>query len=227
MRIVSVGSHKQSHRPAITPVNLPQLREYLTQHSVNYLLVNGGDGLLRRVLRSLKELDRIPPVILDPTGSFNVIAKLHRVPPAQKILDRLEADELPQTRKQPLYRLNDEVFLFSAGNMGDLQHIFFSETLRFGILKKGAAKYLIALLLLLPAHLILTPFMLMSKSRFFIFTPLSFIKRFGSFRGVVDQPIEIDLGTSFNHLELDGDIVTIEEQLLHIAPDREIEIVVG
>jgi hypothetical protein len=73
-------------------------------------------------------------------------------------------------------------------------------------------------------HLIMTPFMLLSSNRFFIFTPASFIKKFGSFYGKVKE-MTIELEDTYNHLELDGDIVTIEERILHIKPSGYINIV--
>ena len=71
----------------------------------------------------------------------------------------------------------------------------------------------------------MTPFMLMSKRKFFIFTPAKFIPKFGSFYGKV-KDMEIDLDNSYNHIELDGDVVTIEEQILQISPAGNIDIVV-
>ena len=109
--------------------------------------------------------------------------------------------------------------------MGDLQHIYLSETLRFGLLKNNMGKYILALLFLLPLHLIMTPFMLLSTNRFFIFTPVPFIKKFGSFYGEVKE-MTIELENSYNHIELDGDIVTIEESILHIKPVGSIDIVI-
>jgi hypothetical protein len=109
--------------------------------------------------------------------------------------------------------------------MGDLQHIFLSETLRFGLLQKGIAKYILAVIFLFPVHLIMTPFMLISKKRFFIFTPLSLIKKFGSFYGKVEE-MQIDLKNRYNLIELDGDIVTIEESILNIKPQKSVDIVI-
>ena len=161
---------------------------------------------------------------MNPTGSFNVVAKLHKVPKVEKVLDDLANDKPIKSQKHLYFRLNDEVFLFSAGNMGDLQHIFLSETLRFGLLKNNMGKYLLALLFLLPLHLIMTPFMLLSSNRFFIFTPASFIKKLGSFYGEVKE-MTIELENSYNHVELDGDIVTIEDNILHIRPAGTIQII--
>jgi len=177
------------------------------------------------VVKILHTLKHNASIILNPTGSFNVIAKLHRVPSLESVLQALAEGKTPLTQTQNYYSLNEEMFLFSAGNMGDLQHIFLSETLRFGILKKGIAKYILAVIFLLPLHLIMTPFMLMSKRKFFIFTPASFIGKFGSFYGKVNR-IQIDLGNHYNHIELDGDIVTIEEKYLTLEKAGTINIVI-
>ena len=120
--------------------------------------------------------------------------------------------------------MNDELFLFSAGNMGDLQHIFLSETLRFGWLKHGILKYILAVIFLFPVHVIMTPFMLMSKSRFFIFTPLRFMRKFGSFYGEV-QEIDIDLDNEYNMIELDGDIVNVKGRHLTIRKAGNVRVV--
>ena len=67
--------------------------------------------------------------------------------------------------------------------------------------------------------------MLLSKNKFFIFTPASFIQKFGSFYGEVKE-MTLELEDSYNHLQLDGDIVTIEEHKLHIKHAGNIEIVI-
>ncbi len=85
-------------------------------------------------------------------------------------------------------------------------------------------KYILAVILLIPAHVIMTPFMLLSKSRFFIFTPARFIKKFGSFYGEV-QDITIDLENEYNMLELDGDIVTVHGKHLHIRQAGSVPVV--
>jgi hypothetical protein len=66
--------------------------------------------------------------------------------------------------------------------------------------------------------------MLLSKNRFFIFTPLRFIKKFGSFYGEVND-ITLDLGNEYNMLELDGDIVTVHGRYLHITKAGNIPVV--
>ena len=224
MHILSIGKTFTYDALDIINISLHELSIHKELERYDYIIISGGDGSIRRVLKQIVTLKKLPKIILNPTGSFNVIAKLHRVPKVEKILQTLAEKKAPNTKQQKLYRLNDEIFLFSAGNMGDLQHIFLSETLRFGFLKHGMFKYILAVIFLLPVHLFMTPFMLLSSQRFFIFTPASFIKKFGSFYGEVKE-MQIDLENGYNLIELDGDIVTIEENILNIGPAGSVEIV--
>jgi len=224
MRILSIGKTLKYNNLSIINIEESQMSEHIDNH-YDYIIISGGDGRIRRILTAIYHLDTLPKLILNPTGSFNVIAKLHRVPKIEKTLSSLAKGETPKTREHNFYRLNNHIFLFSAGNMGDVQHIFLSETLRFGILKRGVAKYIITTMLLLPSYIITTPFMLLSKRRFFIFTPLRFIKKFGTFYGKVAD-IDIDLDNHHNIIELDGDIVLIEESILEIRRVGFVEIVV-
>ena len=224
MQILSINKALQYDGLSITAIQESELSTLANIDKYTYIIINGGDGTIRRVVKTLHYLECTASIILNATGSFNVIAKLHRVPKLQQVLTSLSQDKTPKTTQQSYYSLNDEIFLFSAGNMGDLQHIFLAETLRFGILKNGMAKYVLSLLFLLPLHLILTPFMLLSKRKFFIFTPASFMRKFGSFYGQVEK-LEIDLDNRYNHIELDGDVITIEEQILHIQKMGDISIV--
>jgi len=215
MKILSIGKVLHHDKLDITSIDSSSLPEHHDIEMYRYIVINGGDGTIRRVLKQLHTLKNMPIFILNPTGSFNVIAKIHKVPKIETVLETLAEGKKLKTQKHHIFKLNDELFLFSAGNMGDLQHIFLSETLRFGIMKNGIFKYLLAVTLLLPAHIIMTPFMLMSKNRFFIFTPARFIKKFGSFYGEVKE-LTIDLENEYNMLELDGDIITVHGRHLHI-----------
>ena len=223
MRILSIGKTVYHDKLDITSIEESMLDSHTNIEVYDYIIIHGGDGTIRRVLIHLHKLDALPIFILNPTGSFNVVAKVHQVPALEEVLNQLAKGEVPPTRSQSIYRLNDDVFLFSAGNMGDLHHIFLSETLRFGLLEKGIAKYILALLFLFPVHLVMTPFMLISKRKFFIFTPLGMIKKFGSFYGEVKK-MQIDLKNGHNLIELDGDIVIIQENILHIEPVSQIKI---
>jgi len=225
MRILSIGKTIEYEALDITYITEADLATHKDIASYDYIIINGGDGTIRRVVKTLHTLKHNAKFILNPTGSFNVIAKLHMVPKLDNVLQKLAQNELPQTEQHQYNSLNDEMFLFSAGNMGDLQHIFLAETLRFGVLKKGILKYILAVLFLLPVHLVMTPFMLLSSRKFFIFTPASFIPKFGSFYGQVKE-MEIDLQNGYNHIELDGDVVTITESILKIKPAGFIEVVI-
>ncbi|WP_373030159.1 diacylglycerol kinase family protein [Sulfurovum sp.] len=217
MRILSIGKTLQHDALHITSIEISALETYCDLKEYDYIIISGGDGSIRRVVKALQNISHSAIFILNPIGSFNVVAKLHKVPKLEQVLHALANGRRPQIQKHHYYSLNDEVFLFSAGNMGDLQHIFLAETLRFGLLKNNIGKYILALLFLLPLHLIMTPFMLLSSNRFFIFTPASFIKKFGSFYGEVKE-MTIKLENTYNHIELDGDIVTIDNNILHIKP---------
>lgn len=224
MRILSIGKTLQHDKLDIVSIEGTSLHTLSDIETFSYIIISGGDGTIRRVITQLHKMTYSAHFILNPIGSFNVVAKLHKVPKLQTMLDALAKNEILPTQKHPYFTLNEEVFLFSAGNMGDLQHIFLAETLRFGLLKNNMGKYVLSFLFLLPLHLIMTPFMLMSSNRFFIFTPASFIKRFGSFYGKV-QEMTIELEDTYNHIELDGDIVTITDKLLHIKPAGHILVV--
>ena len=224
MRILSIGKTLQHDKLDIISIDLDELSSLENIETFDYIIISGGDGSIRRVIKQIHHLKNLPPFILNPTGSFNVIAKIHRIPKVKKVLEALANKQKPNSKTQEVYALNTEVFLFSAGNMGDLQHIFLSETFRFGLLKNGIAKYILSVLFLLPVHLIMTPFMLISSKRFFIFTPASFIKKFGSFYGKVEE-ITIDLENGYNLMQLDGDLVTIEGSILKISPLCSIKVV--
>ena len=224
IKILSIGKDIIYDGLDITYIKYPS--EDTNFKLYNYIIINGGDGMIRRVLKECHHLENTPKIILNPIGSFNVIAKINRVKKLSIILEKLKNNHKIETKKQKIFSLNSEIFLFSAGNMGDLQHILLSETLRFGILKKGMGKYIVSAIFLFPIHLVMTPFMLSSSKRFFIFTPFKFIRKFGSFYGQLDS-IKIDLDNEHNLIELDGDIVTINERYLDIKEVREVEILVG
>ncbi len=225
MRILSIGKTIHFEGLDISSIKASSLPEHHDIEAYDYIIINGGDGTIRRVLKQLHTLQNIPTFILNPTGSFNVVAKIHRAPHIDTVLAMLSQGERPKIQKHHIFKINEELFLFSAGNMGDLQHIFLSETLRFGWLKHGIAKYILSVLFLLPVHVVMTPFMLLSKTRFFIFTPARFIQKLGSFYGEVPKALSIDLDNEYNMLELDGDIVTVHGKHLHIKQAGNVPVV--
>jgi hypothetical protein len=184
----------------------------------DYIIISGGDGTIRRAVNQLEKEDEIPNLILNPSGSFNLIAKKYKISKLNNILQKIKEKKSLKKINLDFYYLNNEIFLFSAGNMGDLQHIFFAENIRIGILKHTSLKYIISFILLLPSHILLTPFFLINKNRFFIFTPVSFIKKIGSFYGKINTTIEIDLNNNYNIVELDGDITILTDRYIKITP---------
>ena len=226
MKILSINRNIKHNKLSIENITFSKLATLSNIEDYSYIIINGGDGTIRRVIKILHNINSNIPIILNPTGSFNVIAKLHHTQSLKTILENISNGKTIKTNIQKYYSINNDIFLFSAGNMGDLQHIFLSETLRFGLLKNGISKYILALLFLLPIHFIMTPFMLMSSKRFFIFTPTSYISKFGSFRGKITKEFTVDLENDYNLIELDGDIVTIKESSLTIQPAGNLKIVI-
>jgi hypothetical protein len=215
MKILSVDRKVVFDGLDITSVNFGDLKTLSNIEQYNYIIVHGGDGAIRRVVQFFYYNQYNPKFIIDTAGSFNVVSKINRLPKMEVVSHKISNDHDIKKISQPIYKLNDEIFLFSAGNMGDLRHILLSETLRFGIIKNGMIKYLISLICLLPLHIIMTPFELLSKHRFFIFTPLKMIKKFGNFYGKA-VPLTKDLGSNHNLIELDGDIIIFNQPTIKV-----------
>ena len=191
---------------------------------IDYVIVSGGDGLLRRIIEYIIFSGQPKPkIIIDAKGSFNVIAKKHLVPKLRKTLEKIEAGKMPETKKQDVYKLNDFVFLFSAGNMFDALHIHLSEILRIGFLSKGPLKYFVSSILISPIILLTTPFLMFSKKRFFVFTPFKLFNFLNFYTRV--NSLKIDLKNSYNLLEIDGDLVILKASVLEIKHLDTIEIV--
>ncbi|BCL61857.1 hypothetical protein DGMP_25500 [Desulfomarina profundi] len=218
MKVLSVGNFTHHHpKLEITNISEKELQGWKNCAEFRYIIINGGDGTLRRVISKLQDQLDEKVFILNPTGSFNVVARMNRVPAIGDILEQLAGDKEVPTTIQNIYYLNEHFFFFSAGNMGDLLHIVFSEIMRIGFLKKrGLLRYLVSIVLLSPVFLMISPFLLMSSTRFFIYTPFSFIRRFGSFHGQVEE-MTLQYESDCHLVELDGDIVVIEANRIDIG----------
>jgi len=112
MHILSIGKTFTYDALNIINISLHELSLHKELDRYDYIIISGGDGSIRRVMKQVYTLKKSPNIILNPTGSFNVIAKLHRVPKVEKILQTLAEKKTPSTKTQKLYRLNDEIFLF-------------------------------------------------------------------------------------------------------------------
>jgi len=195
-------------------------------HDVDYIIVSGGDGLLRRIIQYIIfSGQKKPAIIIDAQGSFNVIAKKHLIPKLDKVITKIEAEEELKRKKQDVYKLNNHVFLFSAGNMHDALHIHLSEIFRVGFLRKGVAKYILSSLFVIPVAVITLPFLMFSKKRFFIFTPFKFFNLMNLYTRV--ERLDIDLKNGYNLMEIDGDLIILEEPKITIKRIDDIDIVVG
>ncbi len=193
---------------------------------VDYIIVSGGDGLLRRIVQHIIfSGEKKPAVIIDAKGSFNVIAKKHFIPKLNKVLKKIESGEKLHTKNQDVYKLNNHIFLFSAGNLHDALHIHLSEILRVGFLKKGALKYIISAFFIIPIAIVSLPFLLFSKKRFFIITAV----KFGNFMNIYSNinSLKIDLKNTYNLLEIDGDLIILQDRYIEIKRIDSIEIVTG
>jgi hypothetical protein len=227
MKILSVGKHIEFENLDILYMAIGNINSIENISEYDYILITGGDGAIRRTLKDIYhkfETSVIPPFIINPTGSFNVVAKIHRLPSIDKILSSISSNRQVKKIVVPFYAIDKKIFLFSCGNSSDVAHIFLSEVLRFGFLKTGPLRYIITLILLLPFQILATPFLLFSKSRFFVFTPLKF-KKFLNIYGQVDDMIEIDLKNYYNVLEFDGDLSVVKKQKIVIRKVGNISLV--
>jgi len=104
MRILSIGKVLQHDSLAIDCIETASLPGHHDIEQYDYVVINGGDGTIRRVLTQLHTLGRQPVFILNPTGSFNVVAKIHRTPRIETVLQMLADGKTPKTRKHVLRR---------------------------------------------------------------------------------------------------------------------------
>ncbi len=223
MKFIAINTQLKLNNHDVTSVSESQFYD-LPLNNIDYIIISGGDGLVRRIIEYIIfSGQHKPKIIIDAQGSFNVIAKKHFLPKISKIIDKIEAGEILKTKTQAVYKLNNYIFLFSAGNMFDALHIHLSEILRVGFLKKGPYKYLFSALLISPVVLLTTPFLLFSKKRFFVFTPFS-IFNFRNFYTKIKH-LKVDLENPYNLIEIDGDLVIIKDSIIEIKLLDQVEIV--
>jgi diacylglycerol kinase family enzyme len=89
MKILSIGKTLDYDGLDIISIEPSSLPEHHDIEHYSYIIINGGDGTIRRVLKQLHDLEHMPIFILNPTGSFNVVAKIHRAPKIEKVLAAL------------------------------------------------------------------------------------------------------------------------------------------
>ncbi len=225
LKIIVVNNHYEIRGAKCIPVKEKEF-DTVPLDGVDYVIISGGDGLLRRIIQKIlsKNMAKPPVIIIDAKGSFNVIAKRYMIPKIKKVIKKLEQGEELDTRDLDVYRLNKHIFLFSAGNVTDALHIHLSEMIRLGILKKGPWRYILSGLFVLPVTLLTFPFILFSKKRFFIFTPFKMIN-FRNHYTKIDH-LHFDVENEYNILEIDGDLIILEERFIDIERMAQIKIIV-
>ena len=174
--------------------------------SYDYVIVTGGDGLLRRVVswihRTIPHSDTSPVVLLNPKGTSNIYRKFHNCASIQQFQSYLKGTTSIKVKACPYYSLNDEIFLFSAGNSFDLACIKLSEKLRPFL--SGFSRYFCSGMIITPILFYYLAKQLLNSNIFFIFKL--------PFRQLKGRTIPQNGAVDF---QLDGDIVHIpnSEQL--------------
>lgn len=196
--------------------------------SYDYIIVNGGDGTVRRTIERLhkKKLKTPPRLIINPAGTFNVLFKAVRCKNFKKILEKLENSEPLESVRYPYYTMNKKrVFVFSAGNSLDVIYITISELLRVGFLKKSKLRYLLSFITMLPLVLIMGPFFLINRHYCLVFSVIK-----PGIRKLLNlyfslETLSIDLKSTHTIFQLDGDLVMIKDKTIHIQQAGEVEVV--
>ncbi len=224
MKIITINKEYSIKGAKTIPLTEKEFRSFPLE-GVDYIIISGGDGLLRRIIEQIiNKGEHRPLIIIDAKGSFNVIAKRYMIPKVHKVIESLEQGKALDKRKLDVYQLNNYIFLFSAGNVTDALHIHLSEILRIGFLKKGPWRYLISGIFVFPVTLFTFPFILWSKKRFFIFTPFKLINFKNHFTKI--NHLHFDIENEYNILEIDGDLVILKERYIDIRKKDEIEIII-
>ena len=98
MRILSIGEvlDMKKRHGRIRTLNISKYRTY------DYIIISGGDGTIRRVIKVLQDIQHSATFILNPIGSFNVVAKLHKVPKIEQVLHALANDAKLNSQKHRL-----------------------------------------------------------------------------------------------------------------------------
>lgn len=170
----------------------------------DYVLVSGGDGLIRRVFEHCLQHGHRPSVIVDPCGTSNILANFLRLRSPETVLADLRLGKR-RVREQPVREIGGHIFLFSAGNFLDRIYMELAERLRVGPLRRHRLRYVL-LLALCPIAL-MASFAYLSKARFFVFD-VGFLR------------IALNVGARFEgpqRVQLDGDVVELPRGVLGIA----------
>lgn len=230
MRILSVNKTIEIKNHEVITVFEHELKGLENIESFDYIIVNGGDGTLRRTMEKLykKNLEKKPIFIINPAGTFNVFYKTLGCKNFLDIKKQIEDNKPLCTKKQPYYSINDKkIFLFSAGNSLDVLYIACSELIRVGLLRKSKFRYLLSFLFMLPLILVTFLFFLTNRHYFLLFTAIKMpMKRFFNIYFSLEM-LDIKLKSTHTLTQLDGDIVIIKKGHIFIKKAGEIEVAIG
>ncbi|MFP4332504.1 MAG: diacylglycerol kinase family protein [Campylobacterales bacterium] len=197
--------------------------------SFEYILVSGGDGAIRRVVEYMaKNNIKMPKLIVDPEGTFNMIYKLYRIKTPEDILEKIAQESALKEVDRNYFSVNsDHYFIFSAGNSLDMIYIILSDLFRVGFLVKSKLRYLISIIFLLPLIVIMIPFFLVVKKYFLVFNGYDF--RLKSILNIHLNPSEvrIELDSDYNIWQMDGDIVVVRSKSNHIKKAGRLKLIIG
>lgn len=195
----------------------------------DYLMISGGDGAIRRTVETLhKNRQSIPPIIINPEGTFNLICKAYRLSTPEKIFEKILASKELKRREKSYFGVNKEhYFIFSAGNSLDMLYIVLSDLFRVGLIARSKIRYFFSIFFLLPLLLIATPIFLFVRSYFFVFNLFKTgIKKFQNVY-LDENFIVIYSNSDYNIWQMDGDIVIVRSKKCTITEAGTIEFVVG
>jgi len=198
-----------------------------TLEQYDYILVNGGDGLLRRVVKKLYQRGYDIPIILNPQGTFNVLYHLYKLGKIDHILKKISQNDTLKEKQIEYYTINkEEIFIFSAGNSLDAIYIAISDILRMGFLKKSKLRYLFAFLSIIPLLILFIPFFLLHKKSFLFFKLNIPIKKFLQIFFTLSD-LNIESNNKHYLLQLDGDLVSIISDNLQIRQEDYFRLIIG
>lgn len=195
----------------------------------DYLIISGGDGAIRRCVEAIyKKGDKIPPIIINPEGTFNLIHKAYGIKNPKEILQKVINNEEIKFRMKDFFSVNDKhIFVFSAGNSLDMLYIVLSDLFRVGPIARSKIRYLFSIFFLLPLVIVVAPIFLFMKSYFFVFNIYKIgIKRCCNLY-FDEQLIKVKSDSDYNIWQMDGDIVIVRSKNSVIKKAGEIKFLIG
>ncbi len=76
MKFIAINTQLKLNNHDVTSVSESQFYD-LPLNNIDYIIISGGDGLVRRIIEYIIfSGQHKPKIIIDAQGSFNVIAKL-------------------------------------------------------------------------------------------------------------------------------------------------------